>query len=805
MKKGLLIGFFSIFSLGLMGLQGVWAAPAFDYDVTHISQNPKYFKYSLYEVFDPVGYWSSGSGIPIQVAGTENQKRWPQTGEPITFTAQVRNKGTSPSPPFHYRWSINGAVVAEGYYPSAIPPGQEAKVAMVFPWPAIDPKDHSKDTITFKVLTPDELPQNNELTDYLAALSLSIWVDTGQYNAFNARENQTGTYSFEDWVKWQVRALNERFGQAVYEGIAPRGILERVRIDKIVVADDVGSIMNQDPDAKVIDGRWQFEGNSQQDYDHYAETYAKKIDWGLLHEIAHQLGVIDLYRIGLAPIDNFVRDDEGKPVNIGKTPFPHGGIMGGGSTVPHKDGTYFSSHDAGALNANLGHRRGYYGEYLYDLPKQNFIKVLDNQGRPVAGAKVTVYQKATPQGKYLAQALLKGERVAKLQDASLFHPGMQVNIANSQHHEGNNGDFITAIASIDLTKTPHEVTLADGARFDYALSGLAMRRLECLPGKAKFTGLTDAQGLYALPNDPPYQTRTTATGHTLGPNPFGTINVVGTNSILFFKVEARGQTEYFDLDITDFNLAYWSGSKDSHTFIRNSQIPPAGAPEPPQDLRLKREGEKVTLTWNPSPPAVRYNVYRASYPHYSYSRIAASIPAEAGKFVDTVDTGLNVRYAVTAVNGSGLESRFSRIAVKPLIVIPNKVAVHWDGERFITDLHPHEGWVIKQSREERINRFALPYNPRMVGDQVCPPPGQWRAFQHHLGQCRERLQIRGKRGDLHLRESARREGHGPLPGLGKLPPERNRGPGRFRDRPAVRRFAGGASVEFPRDPGNPCD
>lgn len=104
---------------------------------------------------------------------------------------------------------------------------------MVYPWPAIDPRDHTKDTITFKVLSPDELPQNNQLADYLAALSLSIWVDTGQYNAFNARENQIQTYSFEDWVQWQVRTMNERFGQAIYEGIAPRGILERVRIDKI--------------------------------------------------------------------------------------------------------------------------------------------------------------------------------------------------------------------------------------------------------------------------------------------------------------------------------------------------------------------------------------------------------------------------------------------------------------------------------------------------------------------------------------------------------------------------------------------
>lgn len=706
MKKRILLAVLSLFCFELVGLGALWAAPAFDYDVTHITQSPKYFKYSLYEIFDNAGYWSYGSGIPIQAQGTENQKRWPQPGEPITFAAHVRNKGTSPAPPFNYRWSVNGAVKAEGTYPAAIPPQGESKIEFVFPWPTVDPSDHSKDTITFEVLTQDELPQNNQLTDYLAALSLSIWADAGQYQAFNARENAVGTYSFEDWIQWQVRTMNERFAASTYEGVAPQGILERVRIDKVVVADHVGPIMGQDPDSKVIDGRWQFTGNSQPDYDNYANNHAKKIDWGLIHELAHQLGVIDLYRIGLSPIDNFIRDDDGNPLNIGATPFRNPGIMAGGEISPHKDGAYFSSHDAGGLNRNLGYRRGYYGEYLYDIPKLNSIKVLDNQGQLVPEAKVTVYQKTTGRGIYLTQALLNGARVAKVNDAAIFHPGMQVNIANNTHNEGNNGDFITTVVSVDTTKSPPEVTLADGARYDYSMP-VVMRRLDILPGKAKFSGTTDSNGLYLIPNDPPYRTITTATGHTLGPNPFGTINVVGINSTLFFKVQARGQTDYFDLDITDFNLAYYSGNREAATYPFPSHIPPAGAPEPPSGLKMRLEREKVALTWQPpSSGTVRYNVYRAAYPNYPFEKITQS-PVDGTGFADTVDVGANLRYAVTAVDAGGLESRFSNRVFKPLIVAPNKIAINGEGDRFITDLHPHEGWMIKQDREGQYANYLI--------------------------------------------------------------------------------------------------
>ena len=56
----------------------------------------------------------------------------------------------------------------------------------------------------------------------------------------------------------------------------------------------------------------------------------------------------------------------------------------------------------------------------------------------------------------------------------------------------------------------------------------------------------------------------------------GVKNQGGVLEHVLFKVKARGQTEYFDLNITDFNLAYWSGQKEQFTYTYPSRIPPAG-------------------------------------------------------------------------------------------------------------------------------------------------------------------------------------------------------------------------------------
>ena len=57
-------------------------------------------------------------------------------------------------------------------------------------------------------------------------------------------------------------------------------------------------------------------------------------------------------------------------------------------------------------------------------------------------------------------------------------------------------------------------------------------RLGIIDDQPSFSGNTASDGRFLLPNRPVSPTLTTATGHTLGPNPFGLIDVVGRNAQL---------------------------------------------------------------------------------------------------------------------------------------------------------------------------------------------------------------------------------------------------------------------------------
>lgn len=456
-----------------------------DLDVTYIERTPRYYRYCV-----------EYSGLTSHLCpGTEDNKRWPDIGETVTYTAHIVNKGDLPGSEFTYQWVVDD-IIATTSAVHGILPGEEKTVEFKVTWQDTNQK------IQLKV-DPDNVINefskvNNNLTINSRDLTLSIWIERGQYDIFNNTLNLVGTYSFEDWIQAQFTKMNERFSQAQYP-VSPNGIRDRVRIDKIVVADELdgsSSPMSSDPDLYLIDGRWQFtDGDSTNtngqngQWQQYVNNYATAIDWGLVHELGHQLGVIDLYSMNVKndPANNngiYVTGVDGNVISYTKlsTVFNNGGIYAGGNTYPYNNSTYFESHTAGGLNSNLNLRRGYYGEYLYDTPLNNYIKVLDGLGNPIGGAQVALYQKD--------------------------------------------------VSTEDIDNIP------------------------------EITGNTDDQGIMFLTNRS-VSSFTTVTGHTLRDNPFGTIGVVGTNGTMLVKVTKNGMEDYKWLTITDLNLAYWFGNTES--------------------------------------------------------------------------------------------------------------------------------------------------------------------------------------------------------------------------------------------------
>ena len=183
-------------------------------------------------------------------------------------------------------------------------------------------------------------------------------------------------YSAEDWLQKQIAAINTNLAAAVYP-TTPEGATVRVRIDTIQVAET-----NPEPDYHH-DGGWFIDRDLRAGASAYYDP-AVDIDWGLVHELAHQMGLIDLYASNIYHSSVFVLNQAGAYTGFGFE-WPREGIMGGGDIYPYTAWYSYDFHTAGGLSSNYGYRNGYYGVYQYDIPRQNYFLVLDNQGQPRPG------------------------------------------------------------------------------------------------------------------------------------------------------------------------------------------------------------------------------------------------------------------------------------------------------------------------------------------------------------------------------------------------------------------------------------
>ena len=559
-----------------------------DLDVTYISRTPRYAAYCV----------RYDAGVPSLCPGTETQQRWPAPGEVVTFTAHIANQGTEPSPPAAYSWAIDGTEILTGSLPGLAP---QAEVTATLRWAWGHEVDGERllgtHTLRFAV-DPDDLVRetyetNNALEDRTDALSLHLSMTPGAYRAYDTPWDPRFPYSAEDWLQRQVAAMN-----AALEG--PEDVpSERVRIDRI---DVVPETPVRDPGD---DGAWFL----TTDYRLHTSAYDPETDvsWSFIHELGHQIGLIDLYNLDVPATAVQVTDATGEPVNLGFQ-WPRPGVMGGGDAGQAAAGPLFSTHDVLGALSNKGYRRGYFGEYQYDIPRETALRVLDNTGLPAQGVDVALYQRAR-------------------------------------------GD----VPSIDDVP--------------------------------EITGTTGADGRLALPNRPMGVGVTTATGHTLHDNPFGPIDILGRANGFLVRISRGAHEEFHWLDVTAFNLAYWSGDVPSHTFTLLSHVPPADAPAAPVLTSVRVQGDEATLCWQPGPPlpgavARSHRVYRISSQDQVYQPVGGEVDGSCAGDLDAVG---DRTYVVTAVDGLGRESAFSRPAWVPQLVSPDAVAILPGGDRIVLD------------------------------------------------------------------------------------------------------------------------
>ncbi len=354
-----------------------------DLDATYISFRPLYHQYC-------VDY--SVDGLPRPCAGTEGLKRWPDRGEIVTFTAHFMNKGTVASGPFEFSWSIDGAQVARGSSPG-LAAGAEGTALYRWPWDhdVVDGRLIGSHTVAF-TLDPDNMVEetyesNNTIVDRTDASPLGFQMPPDVYAALEVPTDPKWPFSAEDWVQKQLAAMNSAFAISIYPS-APKGCAERVRLDQFLVTPD--PVSNQGDI-----GGWFYAVDDRIPAGYYDSK--NDVSGGLLHELAHQLGIIDLYTMDVNVSDPIhVLDRNGRPVQLGFSSGYRPGLMNNAGIRPPK----FDEYTAGAMNRNKGYRRGYYGEYEYDIPPDLSIRVLDAASHPAAGVLLRFHKRhrGVPEG-----------------------------------------------------------------------------------------------------------------------------------------------------------------------------------------------------------------------------------------------------------------------------------------------------------------------------------------------------------------------------------------------------------------------
>ena len=343
-----------------------------DLQVVCISRTPRYpryaAQYTYYNVTEPSGfgpYWFSAS-TSLGMGQTGATKRWPDIGETVTYTATVRNRGTNSwSGTLTAVWKVDGGSPVNQSKAVSLSPGQTTTYVFTRAW---DGQSHD---ISFEIQVSDARSANNSLTINTKSVAFLTYADITKIEQF--RENtslsypQAKTDDLFDWLNRHMARFNELFAAA--------GCHKRVHYDVLQALNDY----DPDPAIETINfAIFPFRYRKGEGDPRLSGYYnpAEDIDYGLLHEMGHQLGMIDIYQFDVPPSANQVS-------SLGYSAVPC--LMHGCSPV-------ISEFHALAMNHWLDKAHGYYGQFMYNLPSEIRLRLLSSTGEPLRGATVKMYQ-----------------------------------------------------------------------------------------------------------------------------------------------------------------------------------------------------------------------------------------------------------------------------------------------------------------------------------------------------------------------------------------------------------------------------
>ncbi len=466
------------------------------------------------------------------------------SGETVTLTAHVKNFGFVDSKPFDFRWLIDGSEVEKGSCRQTISELGESTFEYKYAW------KEGRHTVTFEIITDQEeiTKINNKATDPLWGWGFIYMVNRKRVEMWHRQRTAYGTFSWEDYYRWHLDIMNRFFEASVFPS-SPDGIIARVRLDRIVYLDEVSvettKAARKSEDGLGYDqGAWTWQDSKEEKRGIWEGKYTQRVtEWSLPHELGHQLGLADYYVIDYPGNENHVWPDNGlKICHFQNHPI----------AMMHWHGPQpFSEATAMYLNMTWDKPRGHYADYYFAIPDENFLRIVDINGRGVPEANIEIYQRG---------AEVDPKAKARVDHGVTWYPLIE------------DGNFNKPVSDDPV-----------------------------------IVGTTDDEGIIRLPNREVWEVKT-LNGYHRKPNPFG--NVKWSRALMLVKVTKYDRPTWFWLETVDFNLAWARGQKDKYTTVLETPYGSVDSPRPPLNVKWEytdKTKKRVRVTWDKA--KVREQIY----------------------------------------------------------------------------------------------------------------------------------------------------------------------------------------------------
>jgi len=494
----------------------------------------------------------------------DETKKWPVPGESVVFHGHIANRGGPSTGSFTYVWFVDGIEQARGTHPG-LASNYEDEITFSWTWQAgthfirliLDPSN----------ILEEMSENNNAIEDQTNALSLGIWVEQGFYDFYNQHVFRAGWggNSFADWIQRHVAIWNHMLASAVHP-LTPNGIIDRIRLDKIVVVpDDTPCWGNIPADDKTIDLIWGFRSeavgiHANHDCPGITPAYRDNIslwdrDMGFLHELSHARYLVDLYGMNVEAHPQTLMVEVGsrdRTLILSEVPDiaefrpPVNLILNGEIIICHnKSGNSLTNCD-----------RGQQGTYPRVHPAGSTvfadqIFVQDGQGNALAGSPgLPVIEGAFFRDRYFRQDLMNAGSAYGEHSAMAWNriAGKRP-VCGNYNAPCNVGEYLNDIPADNIVELrwPDGKVIPDARIEVYQARPFPIAYGKTYLSSPDFVVVTDEGGRASL-----------------GAFPFGKkppiIHGYGhSNAVLLLKIVAQNKVGVVFLEVTDFNIAYWQG------------------------------------------------------------------------------------------------------------------------------------------------------------------------------------------------------------------------------------------------------